>query len=494
LNIIFQKAKNGEDTVLINQHFIHSSYAPSKEAQRFVDNLELPYIPYAIFILEPALSYITIPLKKRFPQVKIGAIRYTDTFSNYNKDFDFVINLYENQKLELQLERLFKEEEILSLQFFSWQASAQVFIKEEKTAYKAIKASMERAKTLLITRQFFEKKWLLNSVNILNYIKKPVSLKSKIDKALLIIASGPSLKDVIKIVNKKRNSFFIICLSSALLPCIKNNIIPDLCMSTDGGFWAGQHLKQLKNYAIPLALSSEAYCPRDFLSSLNILPLAYPDGISNSLFKASGISYMKAVRNGTVSGTALLWAIENCNQDIFLAGLDMAAQKGFQHIQPNELEKNNAIKETRIFTKAGRLTSSEFNSSSLEIYLKWFQDSVFSSNKKIYRIIDLKQKKNTLGTIQDLDIKAFENMTEAFERAFEKSDADYFFHPLCDTSLYRKNTASYIKNVEAETWKKQLFPLDYLLLSHTSNKEEIINRINKNYNDINDKIKRILYE
>ena len=93
MKITIQKAKNGEDTATADGHFLHSNYAPVKEAQRFVENLKLPYYPSSIIITEPGLSYIIPFIKEKYAGIKIGAVRYTKDFSAYNTDFDFVLNL-----------------------------------------------------------------------------------------------------------------------------------------------------------------------------------------------------------------------------------------------------------------------------------------------------------------------------------------------------------------------------------------------------------------
>ena len=472
MNIQIQKAKNEEDTVVIQNHFLHSGYAPSKEADRFVENLNIPFSPYAIIISEPALSYLVKPLRKKYPQAKIGVIRYTDFFNSYNSLFDFVINLFEGINLESRLEALFNEEQLLSVHFISWQPCSQVFTEEDKLCWNAIKATLERAKTLLITRQYFEKKWLLNCAGFLRSIKNPVSLKNKIDLPLLIISSGPSFQDAIKVIKKNQNKFFIICLSSALLPCLKNNIIPDLCMTTDGGYWAGQHLKKLYQNNVPLALPSEALCPKAILEKARILPLVYEDGISAELSQASGIKFMKAVRNGTVSGTALIWAIQNSSKEIYLTGLDMAAQKGFQHTQPNELEKNSSLKDSRISTKEKRLTAAEFGGASLEIYRQWFENFDFSkSGKKIFRVIENSRKKNSLGNICDIDVNSFNEISENLRT--EKKKKNFFTEQNLPSIKASEKAAEYLQKADKrEEWSKQLFPLDYVLLSHSSEKEE----------------------
>ena len=92
MKITIQKAKNGEETALADNHFLHSNYAPLKEAERYVQNLNPPYNPSLIIISEPALSYCADFLRQRFPAAKIGVIRYIRDFSIYNSRFDFVLN------------------------------------------------------------------------------------------------------------------------------------------------------------------------------------------------------------------------------------------------------------------------------------------------------------------------------------------------------------------------------------------------------------------
>ena len=80
MHISFETSKNGELTAVVDKLYLHSSYNPSKEAERFVTNIKISYIPSIIVLLEPALSYIVPFLKKRFPDSKIVTIRYTNYF------------------------------------------------------------------------------------------------------------------------------------------------------------------------------------------------------------------------------------------------------------------------------------------------------------------------------------------------------------------------------------------------------------------------------
>ena len=498
MNIIIQKAKNGEDTALAENLFLHSNYAPSREAERFVENLNIPYTPSSIIITEPGLSYIAAPLKKKYPDIKLGAIRYTEDFSSFNKSFDFIINYFEIQNLENYLLSKYNEEELLSIFFLSWQPSSKAFADTDKACWTSIKNTLERAKTLLVTRQYFEKKWIINTFNFLKYIKKPVIYSkeglSSIKKDILIIASGPSLNDSINIIKEKADSFFIICLSSAISACFKNNIIPDLCFSTDGGYWAGEHFKKINRHNIVLALPSEGYCKKYLLENNFILPLNYDDGISKILIEESGLEYLHAERNGTVTGTALKFAIQYFNSNIYLCGVDLASNKGLQHIQPNELEINNCLKDNRINTKEKRNSAAEFSGDSLKIYLEWFQSQNFNfQDKKIYRVINENRRKNTLGSIIDINSKEFSEAIKNSTIASIKKTNEFLTIQKTKIDI-EKIFNNFEKECVEKNFKKLLFPLDFVSLSHNLENSDIKEKIEERYNNLIQKIRKIIYD
>jgi len=490
LDITFQKAKNGEETALAGNFFLHSNYAPIKEAERFVENLNIPYTPSIIIITEAALSYVTLFLKKKFPTARLGVIRYSSAFNEYNSNFDFVLNYYDHNNFEAYLETIFTEEELLTVFFYPWTPSSKAFAQTDKIVWTSIKAAMERSKTLLITRQYFEKKWFLNSCTFIKGLSTAAQLKVPQDKNVLIISSGPSLKAFLPAIIENQNKFFIICLSSAISLCLKNSIIPDICMTTDGGYWASEHLKKLYNNKIPLAMPAEAYIKKSLLSELPILPLDYGDGISNKILKAAGIPTLRAVRNGTVSGTALLFALNYFTGDVYFCGLDLAAQKGFQHTQPNELELNSRLKDNRINNQCTRLTRSELTNGSLDIYKQWFiNNPVKLENRNVFRLINKDSKKNSLGWIEDLELSSFEK--EILKLKAEKKSL--FNSSQVFTNI--KAALKYIRDLNnEELLKKQLFPLDFVKLSHNPGDKETKEKIENEWQLIKDKAENILNE
>lgn len=492
MKVTVQKARNGEETALVEGHFLHSNYAPVKEAERFVENISISYNPSFIIITEPGLSYTADYLRIKYPQAKIGVIRYISAFEKYNASFDFILNYFEHQDFEVYLEKVFSEEEILSIYFLSWPASSQVFPEENKIVWSSIKAAMLRSKTLLITRQYFEKKWFLNSLNFFKYGRNILSFNNTINQDILIISSGPSLIPFIDIIKEKQKNFFIICLSSAISVCLKNQIYPDLCMTTDGGYWAGQHLKALYKNDIPLALPSEAFCPKKLLTKLRLLPLDYGDGISSKLLSLSKIKSKKAYRNGTVSGTALLFAADYSSKNIYFCGLDMACQTGYQHTQPNQLEYNASITDKKLNSKCLRLTKSELTNGSLDIYKNWIINNPLKlHDRKVYRLIENNQKKNSLGWIEDLNKKDFTILLSKLADTNEKFSLDYTINHYQETDLNQIFNFIF-EDKNTEIWKKQLFPLDYIQLSHNPLNTEIQIKIDEEWQDLKKQVEKIL--
>ena len=488
MKVIIQKAKNGEDTALIDGHFLHSNYNPQKEAERFAENLNLSYTPSCIIITEPALSYSAVYLKKKYPEIKIGAIRYTEDFSAFNSYFDFILDYYNHTDFETYLENTLTEDILLTAHFINWQPSSQAFHEIDYAVWNAIKAALERAKTLLITRQYFEKKWLINSFNFLGNLRTICTFDTPIKNDVLIISSGPSLKPFIPIICENQKKFFIICLSSAISACLKNQIIPDLCMTTDGGYWAGAHLKKLYKNDIPAAMPAEACCPKSLLSKLSVIPLNYGDGVSNDILNTQDINTKKALRNGTVSGTALLFAAEYFTGNIYLCGLDMASQTGYQHTQPNELESNSAYKDTRIINKETRIARSGLTNDSLKIYRSWFCNNPLGlKDRKVLRLIEEKDSKNSLNWINDMNLKTFGKIAKE-----SLNQKDYSFKTESFT-LNRKSISDILNNTQkTETWKRQLYPLDFVQLTHNPENKEILEKIEKQWLQLKTKAERIL--
>lgn len=478
------KAKNGSDCAKSNGIFLHSQYNPQVEAERFAQNVRADFHPKNIIVIEGALGYCAGALKKKFPGAKIGTIRFCKDFFSWNGEFDFIIDatdfattdFSQNAKNENSIsEHIFDalgEEGIFKTLFLEWPPSARAFSRETKFAWQEIKSAIEKSRAILATREHFEKKWLKNKVKFFRRIKN-VAHCEKVGFPILICASGPSLESAISLIKKTREKIFLVALSSSISVLLHEGIFPDLCFSTDGGFWAKKHLDSLTRvHDIPLALATEGECPSSLFEKNATLPLCYDDDeLSKKLFAALEIPFVQARRNGTVSGTALEFFLANGEKDIFFAGLDLASGETFAHAQPNALEAEAAQKDFRLRTKATRIARASLPSPSLEIYAAWFSHFSWQGGRKIFRICGEKPFKNSFRNIKDISADEAETILKNNAEKKSPRTIRQTEFPLSENrnGAIKKTLEEFSKS---EEWQKELFPSECILRDRASSEEE----------------------
>ena len=494
MNIQFCDTKDGFKTFSLDNVFFHSKYAPLKEAERFSQGITLPYNPKLIFLVEPGLAYCFPYIKEKFADCRIIVIRLID-YDLPGKEHFECVKYDSNLNFKSYLVHTYGEEALLSSGIFIWPPAQNVFSDKVQNIISSYRQALEECKTLLVTRQFFEKKWLTNCCNFICNAKSFISFNRKIPLPVLVCASGPSLEPCLKTIAENQSKLFILALSSALSVLIKNNIIPDLVLSTDGGYWAGEHLKPLlKNKSIPLACPAEAYIPKSILTNNPVLPLEYDDSssfISTQIIQKAGINCFKALRNPTVSGTALYLAESLTDNKVYFTGLDLHAQPGLQHSKPNRIEQNNSVTETRLLNKESRNSRSRFNSGSLAVYEEWFS-SITDKNilDKTLRVIDPQYKQNTLGFIKEIDSKTFEKeINGCHELSTDKKE--YFTSPYKNSSSNNNEIFDFIlSQLDYQKWQKQIFPADFISIQNgtgINTEQQLASKIER----LKDKIRKL---
>lgn len=492
MEVSFYKAKNGSETCSVltenSRINLHSSYNPEKEAERFAESVTTPFNFKYILVTEPALSYCADYLRKKFPDTKLLAVRYTKDFAKTDKLWDKVFYFSKSKSLENEIFNYLGEDEILTCLFLQWQASSSAFAEENQTAWNEIKAAVSKASAVLNTRTYFAKRWLNNSINFFSRIKKTCTIKH-VNCPVLVAASGRSLQNSIRFIKKYRNDFFLIAVSSAIKPLLTNGVFPDICISTDGGYWAKKHLEILlkpEYKDIPLALTGEAACPSKILETRKILPLTYSDFLENLFFAEFKIQSEKVYRNGSVSGTAALFALSLTDSSVYFCGLDMAENKGFQHTMPNALEEIDSLNDFRLSTKHTRLKSRELHSDSMEIYRNWFSTLDENLSKRIFRIADDFKYSNRLGKIQDLNWREYkEHKEKNSETKAEKISTGFLFQQSPESVENRKKTVwNVLKKISTtDEWLKNAFPNDYLTFTRALENKETLWKILLKKND-----------
>lgn len=467
MKVRFETASNGEQTCSAGGFRLHSSYNPSREAGRFASNAECSFNPRYILVTGPALSYCADFLKKRFPGAELCCIRFSKEFHETDSKWHAVFCAFdkadpekENRRLSEELFGYMGDEGISSCLFLSWKPSELPFKELSEFAWKEIKKAAVKSKSVLATRTYFSRRWARNALRFALFVKNTAVLRRG-NSAVIVCASGPSLKQSIPFIKQFRERFFLIAVSSALSAMRRYGISPDLCISTDGGYWAKLHLSfPLQNSRIPLALPAEGSCFASVLSKTPVVPLFYGDGCSQAVLESTGFQGMKALRNGSVSGTAAMLALSLTEGPVFFCGLDLSSSKGFFHIQPNELDKRNSAFDSRLNTAETRAAAASAASlSSTEIYRSWFSSADFGG--RLFRLSSGSYS-SPLGKTADIHWSDFERMTADFRSRSKPSAAETKTEfSLSERTEQLRSTVQ--QNCSNPEWIKSALPAESLM-------------------------------
>ena len=148
VEIQFADSKSGTRTCIANGIRLHSAYDPVKEAERFVGTLAFDFNPSMVIVTEPALSYCSQFLRKRFPKALLVAIRFTKHFDQYNYLWDKTFHYSQIH----QILSIYGEDMVLSAGFISWQPSQQVFPDAHNQCWEMIKNLVQTSRDILGTR------------------------------------------------------------------------------------------------------------------------------------------------------------------------------------------------------------------------------------------------------------------------------------------------------------------------------------------------------
>ena len=410
---------------MIKQVKLHSSYNPQKEAERFSDTIIGN--PKIIVVTEPGESYLASALRKKFPKAKLMAMRYTDNyFLESDKFWDRVWRPASGNPSFFLVNNI-PDEFLSSTLFLPWKPAEKVWPDSASWVWKEISEAVKIIQSLIATRSFFGKRWLKNMSDNFIFTEKPVNLdffgENNIEnnEPSFFAGAGPGLNEVLNNYSNNINGIFNMAAASALPAVLSRNIKLDLCISTDGGFWAANHLKYLKYKTFEetsLAFPLEAKIPYQILKNNNCLFLSYGSSLENLFFTNLGIEPIPAKRNGTVSGTAIELLLDKTGGKIFIAGLDLKESKGFSHCSPHESQIQKEIKANRLDTLSNFAAISNFDLRSLKTYEKWFCQIPVTRAERLFRIgKDLPP----LGNIKSIDGEDFKAQTRGQENTNKKT-------------------------------------------------------------------------
>lgn len=361
---------------------LHSRYNPGKEAARYVEAQKFSCNPLFIVVTEPGESHLASALRVRYPGANLIAIRYDKTlYSESDALWDGVWRPGTGFEISAWLFSVISDEYLPLTVFLPWKPSDSVWPSISSYVWTSIASVIRLQTSVMYTRSAFGKKWLSNCIrNVL--LASNLSGGEYTGKPALLAAAGPSLE---RLFPFERKNFYLCAVSSSLTCLAHHGVKPDLCISTDGGYWALNHFRGMAD-DVKIAFPLEAAIPSRLLERNPVQFLDYGSAIERLLLDISGYAAEKASRNGTVSGTAALYLMEHTTNNVYAAGLDLCASQSFSHARPNASGQAVEGGLSRTRPVAHSLFEANRDTTPLDMYASWFSTRNDAFKRRFFRI------------------------------------------------------------------------------------------------------------
>ncbi len=361
---------------------LHSLHNPVREAERFVSLAIAQKNPRYIVITEPGESYTAPVFREKYPGATCIALRYTaHLFSDTDSLWDLVWRPDSGSGVLDFLFQVIPEEYLSATVFLSWKPSDTRWSLEASKVWHEISGLVKIQSALIRTRAHFGKRWLKNTIYNIAFSRNPV-IAPDIQLPIFLACAGPSLETVFPLPHEQ---FFIASLSSAMTCLHHHGIRPDMCVTTDGGYWAREHFRNCPEDTV-VAFPPEAIIPRTVLENNPLLLLTYGTALEQELFERTGIQPHQAERNGTVAGTAANLMLRLSDHSLVAAGLDLQVTKGYTHARPHSFDSHIQNMTERTRPLAAVLHERSSNTMALNAYARWFAGHAGSFAGRFFRI------------------------------------------------------------------------------------------------------------
>lgn len=377
--IQIQPAKNGSLTAAIDGVFLHSSYSPEKEAEKFYKTDGLSRFKTFI-LLEPGLNYIGRYIRSISSDVKIISIYIEPDFAERDDSIsDFSCCFADVSSLKIFLASSMNELDLEQLKLVEWPASNRLFSSRLELFTEVIVQHLRELHGNITTASGFGRKLIRNFVK--NYLQTDnIIIPQQSDSTFFIAGSGPGLRSSINFIKENRAGLVLLALPSSVSYLKHKNIEPDIVVTTDPGYYAGFHMREGGNFVTAAPFTALPACT----AGRPVLPLNQYSFIESAVLDSSD-SFMSLPANGTVAGTALFLAAALTSGSVIISGLDFSFIDLLSHNRPHSFDNYieqyskrtcglHSLYFNRNITGSSRLNSSgRRTTAAMNAYRGWFE-------------------------------------------------------------------------------------------------------------------------
>ncbi|GMO32863.1 MAG: hypothetical protein Ta2F_08800 [Termitinemataceae bacterium] len=374
-----------------DEKYLHSRFDPVKEAERYVQSLNINENIKYLILIECGLCYVIPFLRKLLPHAKIISLHlskfYFDNAQNKADASWWTHDAIQDQSNCTQfLEKEIEDTKVSEIKIIQWRPSIQVFEHNYTALLSVVVEFVKRIDANKRTTETFIVRWQKNIKRNTFIIKKVCKKINTHWTDCIVAGAGPSLENEFNAIKNMLNTshdgaICLIAVSSAAFAFLSRGIIPDIIVASDGGYWAKHHLNQCARFNVSqtiFAITLNAAIPAQ-LTNYKILPIADGSKEQDIILQKKSALPLHFPQRGTVSATAIDLALSLCTGKIFLCGLDLAEVDIKSHVRPYSLDLILEASANRLqpaYSQHFVRTLLVKDAGSNRIYASWFKNNI----------------------------------------------------------------------------------------------------------------------
>ncbi|QEN07748.1 DUF115 domain-containing protein [Oceanispirochaeta crateris] len=464
------QAPNGEDYVLCQGKSLYSRYAPSASSERAASLAEMK--ENCIYIVpSPLLGYGIFSFIKRMPEssVLIGIECDQDLMALTAPQQQRIMKEIPGYRCYRigspgQLYELFRRTQTGQYRHCSLLALNGGY-GANKSRYDALFSTLQ-----LFMKNYWQNRltmakmghlWIKNLAENLSFLAQRDIKEFHTQKPVLLAGAGESLEKTIPLIQRYRDSIYLLCVDTALQPLLRSDILPDGIVNLEAQFYNLKDFYGLQNHKFDLFSDITAFPSTLRLPNCThyIFTSSFEETTLHSRLRSSRLLPSEIPPLGSVGVTALYLAGEISHSRIFITGLDFSYIQGKTHARETPFHDWCRLQEGRLkgdvwytFSKSrpsypavGKIEKLVTNRI-LESYGKQLEDLCKTMD---HRVFDL-GKMGLKMSIPTLETKEFEHMIQSI-----KIGTGIKNYP--ESPNEKKNTVLEFKKSEIERLKNLLF-------------------------------------
>ncbi len=410
---------------------LHSRYNPQREACRYLDNQIQDSAAGVYIFIEPGEGHLSKELLHRHPEALAIEVHCDSVFQGDEIPGSlYCWNPSSSVSLRAFLSRHISDYDLGLVRILEWEPSRKAYGQDYDSILNTVRTFLQERRGSIHTTGTFGYRWLKNTFRRVLTLSSAAAA-GPINQPVLIAASGPTLADSIPLIRSFRSSVSLWALPSSIRFLLQENIVPDLIIHTDPGFYAGFHLDYHPRQSmpeIPVAAPLSAAVPGH---DLPYVALNTGTPMERYILQALSLPSVNTIQHGTVAGTALYTAFALSPLPVFFAGLDLRFNDIRGHCRPHSfdtlfLASNRRVQPlTHIYydrsprsnipgsTEGDASVSQNF---ALKRYEEWFASLSSDTDRRVYRLfpthanipsfIDIESAKVFEKIMHDLPVRA----------------------------------------------------------------------------------------